>query len=137
MIIQVCAFKLFEFYKNEIASQDIIMPDFKLEYGRRDNSFIQIDEPPTHDSARFWARKYFKVGEQQEGHALDKEFLREYLRKVGFTGEGKPPLLPHPVVEEVSKRCIGAYDVITGKSRIEDLNLKTINRLIEGLEENF
>jgi len=128
--LEEATFKLFKFYKREAASRGIIIPDFKLEYGRRKGDLIQIDEPPTHDSARFWAEKYYRVGEQQEGHALDKEFLREYLRRVGFTGEGKPPTLPPPVVEEISKRCVGAYEVLMGKAKIEDFNLKTVDQLL-------
>jgi len=128
--LEEATFKLFEFYKGEAASRGIIIPDFKLEYGRRNGGLIQIDEPPTHDSARFWAEKYYRVGEQQEGHALDKEFLREYLRLVGFTGEGKPRILPPLVVEEISKRCVGAYEVLTGKAKIEDFNLKTVDQLL-------
>jgi len=128
--LEEATFKLFEFYKREAASRGIIIPDFKLEYGRRNGDLIQIDEPPTHDSARFWAGKYYRVGAQQEAHALDKEFLREYLRRVGFTGEGKPPTLPPPVVDEISKRCVGAYEVLTGKAKIEDFNLRTVDQLL-------
>lgn len=131
--LEEVTFKLFEFYKEECDAKDIIIPDFKLEYGRHKGSLIQIDEPPTHDSARFWAKQYYKIGEQQEGHALDKEFLREYLRRIGFAGEGKPPTLPALVVEEVSKRCVGAHKVITGRSRIEDLKLRTVNDLMTEL----
>ncbi len=129
-VLEEATFKLFDFYKREAASKGIIIPDFKLEYGRRNGNLIQIDEPPTHDSARFWAEKYYRVGEQQEGHALDKEFLREYLRRVGFTGDGKPPTLPPLVVEEISKRCVGAYEVLIGKAKIEDFNLRTIDQLL-------
>lgn len=132
--LEEATFKLFEFYKEEADSKDIVIPDFKLEYGRHKGSLIQIDEPPTHDSARFWAKQYYKVGEQQEGHALDKEFLREYLRRIGFAGEGKPPTLPPLVVEEISKRCVGAYKVLTGRSKIEDLELRTVDELMVELD---
>lgn len=133
--IEEATFKLFEFYRKEAGLRGIIIPDFKLEYGRLKGELIQIDEPPTHDSARFWAKKYYRVGEQQEGHALDKEFLREYLMRVGFTGEGKAPTLPLPVVDEISKRCTGAYEVLTGKSTIESLNLRTVDQLIAELNK--
>lgn len=131
--LEEATFKLFEFYRKEASLKGIIIPDFKLEYGRLKGGFIQIDEPPTHDSARFWAKKYYKIGEQQEGHALDKEFLREYLRRTGFTGEGKAPMLPPLVVEEISKRCVGAYEVLTGKSKVEDLGLRTVDQLVAEL----
>jgi hypothetical protein len=101
------------------------------------DELIQIDEPPTHDSARFWAEKFYRIGDQQEGHALDKEFLREYLRRSGFTGEGKAPTLPPLVVEEISKRCMGAYEVLTGKGKIENLSLKDVNQLISELKKHI
>ena len=133
--LEEATFKLFDFYKREAGSRGIIIPDFKLEYGRLKGSLIQIDEPPTHDSSRFWAEKYYKVGEQQEGHALDKEFLREYLRRIGFLGEGDPPILPKLVVEEISKRCVGAFKVLTGIRKIDDLKLRTVDELISELSE--
>ncbi|MFQ5710395.1 MAG: phosphoribosylaminoimidazolesuccinocarboxamide synthase [Candidatus Geothermarchaeales archaeon] len=132
-VLEEATFKLFEFYSREAASRGIIIPDFKLEYGRVGGELIQIDEPPTHDSARFWAVKYYRVGAEQEGHCLDKEFLREYLRRTGFTGEGEASKLPPLVVEEVSKRCVGAYEVLTGRSRIEDLELRTVDQLMREL----
>jgi len=41
--LEEATFKLFEFYKKEANSKDIIIPDFKLEYGRYKDSHIQID----------------------------------------------------------------------------------------------
>lgn len=132
--LEEASFRLFEFYRRECRSRGLILPDFKLEFGRRGGDLLQIDEPPTHDSARLWAERYYRVGEQQEGHALDKEFLREYLRRTGFTGDGEPPRLPPLVVEEVSKRCVGAYEVLTGRRRIEELRLRTVDRLMAEIE---
>ena len=73
------------------------------------------------------------MGRRQEASCLDKEFLREYLRRVGFAGEGEAPELPWPVVAEVSKRCVGAYRVITGKASISDFKLKTLDELMREL----
>jgi phosphoribosylaminoimidazole-succinocarboxamide synthase len=131
--LEEATFKLFDYYRKEAKSKGIIIPDFKLEFGRRDNDLIQIDEPPTHDSARLWSEKHYRIGERQEGHALDKEYLREYLRRIGFTGEGKPPQLPPLVVEEISKRCIAAYTVLTSKSKVKDINFRTIDQLLAEL----
>jgi phosphoribosylaminoimidazole-succinocarboxamide synthase len=125
------SFKLYEFYRDEARKRGIIVPDFKVEYGRHRGTLIQIDEPPTHDSARFWSDKSFKVGEEQEAHALDKEFLRAFLREYcGFTGEGTPPRLPRLVIEEISKRCVGAYEVLNGNKQIDDLHLKSLGQVL-------
>ncbi|NIM45560.1 MAG: phosphoribosylaminoimidazolesuccinocarboxamide synthase [Nitrososphaeria archaeon] len=131
--LEEATLRLFEFYSRVAASKGIIIPDFKIEFGRVGDELIQIDEPPTHDSARLWALKHYRVGERQEGHALDKEFLRDYLIRVGFTGEGEPPMLPYLVVEEVSKRCVGAYEVLTGKTSFEAVKLRTVDQLMKEL----
>jgi len=130
-ILEETSFKLYEFYRDEAKKRGIMVPDFKVEYGRYRGVLIQIDEPPTHDSARLWSCKHFKVGEQQEAHALDKEFLRAFLREYhGFTGEGVPPKLPKLVIDEVSKRCIGAYEVLNGNKQIEDLHLRSLDQVL-------
>jgi phosphoribosylaminoimidazole-succinocarboxamide synthase len=133
-VLEEASFRLYEFYRDEARGRGIILPDFKVEYGRARGVLIQIDEPPTHDSARFWVERYFEVGKAQEAHALDKEFLRVFLREYhGFTGEGAPPQLPQMVIQEVSKRCVGACEVIDGSVQIEDLQLKSLNEVIEAL----
>ncbi len=133
-VLEEASFRLYEFYRDEARGRGIILPDFKVEYGRARGVLIQIDEPPTHDSARFWVERYFEVGKAQEAHALDKEFLRVFLREYhGFTGEGAPPQLPQMVIQEVSKRCVGACEVIDGSMQIEDLQLKSLNEVIEEL----
>jgi phosphoribosylaminoimidazole-succinocarboxamide synthase len=71
--------KLFTAYQSHAKSW-LHIPDFKLEFGRLDGGLIQIDEPPTHDSARFWAEKFYEPGKPQEAHCLDKEFLRATSR---------------------------------------------------------
>ncbi|MFQ5762862.1 MAG: phosphoribosylaminoimidazolesuccinocarboxamide synthase [Candidatus Bathyarchaeia archaeon] len=129
-VLEEATLKLYEFYKRDAAQRGIIIPDFKLEYGRLDGGLIQIDEPPTHDSARFWAKKYYKVGQPQEAHALDKEFLRQYLLKVGYRGDGPPPTLPPRVVEQIALRCTGAFEVLTGKASIEKFALKSVDDVV-------
>jgi len=133
-VLEEASFRLYEFYHDEVRKRGMILPDFKVEYGESRGTLIQIDEPPTHDSARFWAEKYFEAGKEQEAHALDKEFLRVFLREYyGFTGEGTPPRLPQMVIQEVSKRCVGACEVIDGSMRIDDLQLKSLNEVLQEL----
>ncbi|MEN3057488.1 MAG: phosphoribosylaminoimidazolesuccinocarboxamide synthase [Candidatus Methanosuratincola petrocarbonis] len=127
--LEEATLRLFEFYEAEGKKRGIIIPDFKIEFGSVKGELIQIDEPPTHDSARMWAIKYYRPGEPQEKHCLDKEFLRECLRRMGFSGEGNPPELPQEVVREISKRCIGAYSVISGELTIDDLQLASVDEI--------
>ena len=131
--LEEATFKLFEFYRSEAKNRGFIIPDFKLEFGRRDGELIQIDEPPTHDSARFWAERFYEPGRPQEATCLDKEFLRECLRRMGYTGDGPPPVIPAPIVREVSKRCVASYQVISGRKTLDDFDLGTVDDVMEEL----
>ncbi len=129
--LEEASIKLYEFYEGEARARGLIVPDFKLEFGWAGDELIQIDEPPTHDSARIWASKYYRVGESQERYCLDKEFLRECLRKMGFHGEGEGPVLPPIIVGEVEKRCIGAYKVLAEGKKIEALGLLSVDDIFK------
>jgi phosphoribosylaminoimidazole-succinocarboxamide synthase len=128
--LEEATYKLFEYYKREAGLKGIIIPDFKLEYGRVKDELIQIDEPPTHDSARFWAKDKYKIGEKQEKHSLDKEFLRDFLLRKGFSGEGETPELPDLVLTQISKRCQGAWEVLSGMRSVESLGLLSVDEVI-------
>ncbi|MEN3006760.1 MAG: phosphoribosylaminoimidazolesuccinocarboxamide synthase [Candidatus Methanosuratincola petrocarbonis] len=128
-VLEEATLKLYEFYEAEAKRRGIIIPDFKIEFGVAEGELIQIDEPPTHDSARMWDMERYRPGQPQEKHCLDKEFLRECLRRMGFLGDGQPPELPKGVVKEISKRCIGAYSVISGSASIRDLGLASVDDL--------
>ena len=131
--LEESTYKLFEFYRSTARSRGFIIPDFKLEFGRRDGRLIQIDEPPTHDSARYWAEAFYEPGRGQEATCLDKEFLRECLRRMGYAGDGPPPVIPTPVVREVSKRCVASYQVISGQKALADFDLKNVDEVWEEL----
>ena len=128
--LEEATFRLFEYYKTEANMKGIIIPDFKLEYGRVKDDLIQIDEPPTHDSARFWAKNRYIIGERQEKHCLDKEFLRDYLIRKGFSGEGEIPPLPELVLTQISKRCLGAWEVLSGAKTMESLGLLSVDEVL-------
>jgi phosphoribosylaminoimidazole-succinocarboxamide synthase len=132
-LLEEATFKLFERYQQVSKRHGLIIPDFKLEFGRLEDEYIQIDEPPTHDSARYWAEKFYEPGKPQEATCLDKEFLRSYLRNIGYMGDGPPPTVPDPIVREVSKRCIASYKVLDGQAKIEDFDLKTVDEIMEEL----
>jgi phosphoribosylaminoimidazole-succinocarboxamide synthase len=131
--LEEATFRLFEYYKKEARIKGIIIPDFKLEYGRIGDELIQIDEPPTHDSARFWSMKRYVVGEKQEKHCLDKEFLRDYLMRNGFLGDGDIPELPDLVIDQISLRCTGAFEVLSGSKTLESLNLLSVDEVLSRL----
>jgi len=131
--LEEATLRLFDSYQRHARGRGFIIPDFKLEYGRLDDELIQIDEPPSHDSARFWAEKFYEPGKPQEAHCLDKEFLRAYLRGVGYMGDGPAPEIPAPVVRQVSMRCVASYEVLSGARVLSDFDLKTVDEVVAEL----
>ncbi|MBM3291579.1 hypothetical protein FJY84_02760, partial [Candidatus Bathyarchaeota archaeon] len=131
--LEEATFKLFKTYRDHAKSRGFIIPDFKLEFGKVGDQLIQIDEPPSHDSARFWAEKFYQVGKPQEAHCLDKEFLRAYLRNINYIGNGPAPEIPTPIIRQVSMRCVASYQVLSGKKNLSDYNLKTVDQVMEEL----
>lgn len=100
----------------------IILVDTKYEFGMYNNKLTLIDEVHTPDSSRFWVKKTylerFRKGLEPEN--FDKEFLRIWFKKRGYTGDGKPPKMPKSFIKKVSDRYITIYEKITGEKFIED-----------------
>jgi phosphoribosylaminoimidazole-succinocarboxamide synthase len=119
-----------EWNQLEEATLKLIIPDFKIEFGRLGGELIQIDEPPSHDSARFWAEKFYELGKPQEATCLDKEFLRAYLREVNYMGNGPAPVIPSSVVKQVAMRCVASYEILSGRKTLKDFDLKNVQEVI-------
>lgn len=88
--------------------------DTKYEFS--DNGLI--DEANTHDSSRFFKtadyRERFERGEDLDW--IDKEFLRNYLKSIGFMGDGDVPDLPVELIEGISKRVLESVRALTGQN---------------------
>ncbi len=92
----------------------VILADTKFEFGfpvdaRGEDTGeppILIDEALTPDSSRYWPAESHEAG--KEPHALDKQFVRDYL--LGLVAQGKwdktapGPALPAAVVEKTVER---------------------------------
>ncbi len=133
--LEEASFKLFDFYTDAAKQKGLIIPDFKLEFGRYNGNLIQIDESPNHDSARIWIKKYHQVGKRQEAWCLDKEFYRQFLIDSGIDPKDQLSLLPEipePCLVEIKKR-LGAYEVFTRNKSIESLRL----RFLEDVEREL
>lgn len=99
-----------------------IMADVKFEFGKDPISDeIILADSLGPDEFRMWTRESYKVGEEQVSY--DKQFLRDWLTKVGFrekiklaSKDGKkpiPPKLPSNVVDELLKRYTYVYEKIS------------------------
>ncbi|HEX5673625.1 MAG TPA: phosphoribosylaminoimidazolesuccinocarboxamide synthase [Nitrososphaeraceae archaeon] len=100
-----------------------IMADVKFEFGKDPESDeIILADSLGPDEFRMWAKESYKVGEEQVSY--DKQFLRDWLIKVGFRDKVKmskdgdkpiPPELPSDVVEELLRRYSYVYENISKK----------------------
>lgn len=99
-----------------------IMADVKFEFGRDPiTEEIILADSLGPDEFRMWSLESYKVGEVQVSY--DKQYLRDWLIKVGFkeklkhaANDGKkvmPPELPSEVVNELLKKYSYVYDKIT------------------------
>lgn len=91
--------------------------DTKYEFGRSNGRIKLIDEGNTHDSSRFFKiadyRERFERGEDLDW--IDKEFVRNYLKSIGFMGDGPVPDLPAEVIEGASQRVLESVRALTGE----------------------
>lgn len=98
----------------------LLLADTKYEFGILNNKLILIDEIHTSDSSRFWLKKTYrqKFEKKEEPDNYDKEYLRLWFKKQGYSGNGKPPKMLLAFINEVRKRYIDVYEMITGQKFI-------------------
>ncbi len=109
---------LFAHGQKVCAAQGLILVDTKYEIGRsKDGRLMVIDEIHTPDSSRYWYANTYeeRMANEQDPESFDKEYLRRWLKEVGYTGDGPIPDIPDDVRVEASRRYIEACDVIRGE----------------------
>jgi phosphoribosylaminoimidazole-succinocarboxamide synthase len=94
-------------------SRGIIIADTKFEFGVIDGEIRLVDEVLTPDSSRFWPKDGYKPGGAQP--SFDKQYVRDYLDKIGWDHSPPAPNLSGEVVAGTSRKYIEAYERITGR----------------------
>jgi phosphoribosylaminoimidazole-succinocarboxamide synthase len=94
----------------------IIIADTKFEFGWLDDEIILIDEALTPDSSRFWPADEYEPGRSQR--SFDKQFVRDYLKEIGWDKAPPAPELPEDVVQKTSEKYIEAFERVTGRTLI-------------------
>jgi len=120
--MEKAALALFERGARICEKAGIILVDTKYEFGICDGKLMLIDEIHTPDSSRFWIKSTYKerLKNGLEPENFDKEFMRIWFKKKGYTGDGKAPVMPKSFVDKISKRYIAIYGKITGKKFVPD-----------------
>jgi phosphoribosylaminoimidazole-succinocarboxamide synthase len=105
---------LYERAASYAAERGIIIADTKMEFGLDQNALIWIDEALTPDSSRFWPADQFAPGRSQP--SFDKQFVRDYLEKLGWSKQPPAPALPPDVVAATRAKYRDAYYRLTGRA---------------------
>jgi phosphoribosylaminoimidazole-succinocarboxamide synthase len=74
---------------------------------------ILIDEVLTPDSSRFWPEAEYAPGRSQP--SFDKQFVRDYLERIGWNKQPPVPSLPDDVIARTREKYLEAYKRITGR----------------------
>ena len=109
---------LFMFGSTLAEKKGLILVDTKYEFGLDEKGKLTLmDEMHTPDSSRFWIKKTYKdrFRTGQEPENFDKEFLRLWYKKQGYTGDGTPPKMTPILIQQVSKRYKEIFQKITGE----------------------
>jgi phosphoribosylaminoimidazole-succinocarboxamide synthase len=94
------------------AVRGIIIADTKFEFGLLGEELIWIDEALTPDSSRFWPASEYSPGNAQP--SFDKQYVRDYLERIGWNKQPPAPALPPDVVAATRDKYREAYQRITG-----------------------
>lgn len=108
--------KIYSLVSKLAEKRGIIIADTKFEFGLINKKLILIDELLTPDSSRFWPKDEYSPGKSQK--SFDKQFVRDYLMKIGWDKTPPGPQLPEEIIEKTSQKYIEAYQRITGKKFI-------------------
>lgn len=90
----------------------LILADTKFEFGFYDGKLTLIDEALTPDSSRYWDAAKYEPGRTPPSY--DKQYVRDYVVKIGWNKEPPAPELPEDVVRGTAERYREAYERITG-----------------------
>jgi len=94
------------------AARGIIIADTKFEFGLLGKELIWIDEALTPDSSRFWPADEYEPGKAQP--SFDKQYVRDYLERIGWNKLPPGPELPADVVTSTTNKYRESYQRITG-----------------------
>ena len=95
------------------AERGIIIADTKFEFGLDGQELVWIDEALTPDSSRFWPAAGYEPGRAQP--SFDKQFVRDYLERCGWSKQPPAPALPDEVVAGTQAKYREAYRRLVGR----------------------
>jgi phosphoribosylaminoimidazole-succinocarboxamide synthase len=94
-------------------TRGIIICDTKFEFGLIGGQIAIVDEMLTPDSSRFWPADQYAPGKPQP--SFDKQFVRDYLEKIGWNKQPPAPALPEDIVRATRAKYVEALRLLTGR----------------------
>ncbi len=89
--------------RDHAETRGIIVADTKFEFGLdEDGALVLIDEVVTPDSSRFWPIDSYAPGSSPP--SFDKQFVRDYLERIGWNKKPPAPELPAEIVAKTSEK---------------------------------
>ncbi len=94
------------------ATRGLILADTKFEFGFAGGVLTLADEVLTPDSSRYWPADRYSPGGPQPSY--DKQYVRDYLERIGWNKQPPAPGLPEEVALRTSEKYKEAYRLLTG-----------------------
>src|ERR1700690_1809399 len=110
--LRATSLTLYQRAAEHAAARGIIIADTKFEFGLLGGELIWIDEALTPDSSRFWPSDEYVPGKAQP--SFDKQYVRDYLERIGWNKLPPGPELPADVVTGTTNKYRESYQRITG-----------------------
>jgi len=110
--LRAMSLSLYQRSATHAARRGLLLADTKFEFGMRDGEIVLIDEALTPDSSRYWDAAQYPGSLV----AFDKQYVRDYLTRIGWNHEPPAPALPPDVVAATRARYLETYVRLTGRS---------------------
>ena len=119
--LRALSLAIYERARSFAATKGLILADTKFEFGTvtDEHGATQIllaDEVLTPDSTRYWPAESYRPGGAQP--SFDKQYVRDYLERIGWNKQAPAPALPADVVENTRRRYLEAYTLLTGEATL-------------------
>ncbi|HEY9406242.1 MAG TPA: phosphoribosylaminoimidazolesuccinocarboxamide synthase [Nitrososphaera sp.] len=122
-LLETRSISLYKKMSEIVEKAGFIIADVKFEFGMDEKDNLVLGDSLGPDEYRLWLKSAYQPGKNQESY--DKQLLRDWLTKIGFKDmiesfarDGKkpePPQIISSVADELSRRYIYAYEMITGR----------------------
>ena len=132
--IKTKAIELFTRGQQIADESGFILVDTKYEFGKLDSGeIILIDEIHTCDSSRYWLKETYqnKFENGLEPDKLDKDCIRDWIKKQCNPYEDNLPNVPNEVIENVSNVYKTYYEKLTKLNVEENVNKISKNEFLE------